>query len=62
MQKYAQGNEPFVFAAAVIGLDGLKRIVYETIRKASGQNMMAFSGFEEAEQWLVARKKELAMA
>jgi hypothetical protein len=62
MQRYAQENEPFVFAAAVVGLDGLKRIVYETIRKASGQNMMAFSGIEEAKQWLVERKKEIAMA
>ncbi len=61
MRKYAQGNEPFVFAAAVVGLDGLKRIVYETIRKASGQNMMAFSDMNEAKQWLVDRKKELAM-
>ena len=61
MRKYAQGNEPFVFAAAVVGLDGLKRIVYETIRKASGQNMMAFSDVEEAKQWLVERKNELVM-
>ena len=61
MRKYAQGNEPFVFAAAVVGLDGLKRIVYETIRKASGQNMMAFSDLQEAKQWLVERKNELVM-
>jgi methyl-accepting chemotaxis protein len=60
MQRYAQGNEPFVFAAAVVGLDGLKKILYETIRKASGQDMMAFSKIEEAKKWLVERKTELA--
>jgi predicted nucleic acid-binding Zn-ribbon protein len=62
MQKYAQANEPFIFAAAVIGLDGLKKIVYETIRKASGQNMTAFSSLDEAKEWLVQRKNELGMA
>jgi hypothetical protein len=58
MQRYAQGNEPFVFAAAVVGLEGLKKIVYQTIRKASGQNMMAFSDIEKAKQWLIERKRE----
>ncbi|HTP58010.1 MAG TPA: methyl-accepting chemotaxis protein, partial [Spirochaetia bacterium] len=61
MQRYAQANEPHIFAAAVIGLDGLKKIVYETIRKASGQNMTAFSSFEEAKAWLADRKKALAV-
>jgi hypothetical protein len=31
-----------VFAAAAVGLEGFKKIVHQTIRKASGQNMMAF--------------------
>jgi len=60
MQKYATGNDPYVFAAAVIGLNGLRKVVYEAIRRVSGQNMMAFPDIEKAKRWLADRKKELA--
>jgi len=60
MQRYATGNDPYVRAAAVIGLNGLRKVVYEAIRRASRQNMMAFPSLETAERWLADQKKELA--
>ena len=62
MRAFAEGNAPFICAAAVIGLDGLKKVVYETIRKASGQDMMAFPDATTAKDWLVEKKREASMA
>ena len=62
MRAFAEGNAPFICAAAVIGLDRLKKVVYETIRKASGQDMMAFPDATTAKDWLVEKKREASMA
>jgi len=53
MREYARANDPYVRASAIIGLDRLKRVVFEAIRRASGQNMTAFASREDAVDWLV---------
>jgi hypothetical protein len=53
MKEFANDNKPFVKAGAVVGIDGLKRIVYDAIMRFSERNMPAFDDNEKAKDWLV---------
>ncbi|MBP7691949.1 MAG: hypothetical protein KA764_08530 [Anaerolineales bacterium] len=52
LQGFTQFNRPYVRAAAVIGVDGLRRIALETVEKFSGRNFAVFATRAEAENWL----------
>jgi hypothetical protein len=52
MMEFAHGNKPFVKAGAVIGISGLKKIVYDAVMKFSGRNLPAFDHIEKAKDWL----------
>ena len=52
MREYTRANDSYVRASAIIGLDRLRRVVFEAIRRASGQNMAAFASREQALNWL----------
>jgi hypothetical protein len=48
-------NRPYVRQGAVVGLDGIKRIMVNSILKISGRNNMKFFRTrDEAAQWLAA--------
>lgn len=53
MKEFARHNKPFVTAAAVVGVTGLKQIIYNAVLKFSGRNLVAFDSSEEAKDWLV---------
>jgi len=53
MKEFANDNKPFVKAGAVIGIDGLKRIVYDAITRFSERNLPAFDDNEKAKDWLI---------
>jgi len=53
MKEFANGNKPFVKAGAVIGIDGLKRIVYDAITRFAERNLPAFDDIEKAKDWLI---------
>jgi hypothetical protein len=55
MKEFANGNKPFVKAGAVIGIDGLKKIVYDAITRFSERNLPAFDDIEKAKNWLVGQ-------
>ncbi len=55
MKEFAKGNKPFVKAGAVVGLDGMKKIIYNVIAKVSGRNLSTFDNIEEAKEWLVGQ-------
>jgi hypothetical protein len=46
--RYANQNEPYVRASAVIGLNGLMQIFYNSFLKFSGRDVRAFKREEEA--------------
>jgi hypothetical protein len=49
-------NRPYIGQGAVIGLDGIKRIMVNSILKMSGRsNMKFFRARDEAVKWLAAR-------
>jgi hypothetical protein len=53
MKEFANDNKPFVKAGAVVGIDGLKRIVYDAITRFSERNLPAFDDNEKAKDWLI---------
>ena len=56
MKELAAYNKPYVKAAAVVGLDGLKRIALEAVARFSGRNLTAFDDIEKAMVWLAQQK------
>ena len=57
LKEFAKGNKPFVKAGAVVGLDALKKIIYNSVMHFSGRNLLAFDDIEKAKDWLVAQWK-----
>ena len=53
LKEFANGNKPYVKASAVIGLDGMKKIIYNAVKKFSGRNIPAFDDTEKAKEWLI---------
>jgi hypothetical protein len=53
---FLKGNKPFMKASAVIGINGLMRIVYSAVMKITGRDTHTFATMEQAKTWLVAQK------
>lgn len=54
--KVVKANEPFVKAAAVIGLSGLISIMYKSFLALTGRNIKLFKNKEEAMDYLASFK------
>ncbi len=55
MKDFVNHNKPFVAASAVVGVTGLKQIIYNAVMKFSGRNLMVFNTLEEAKNWLATQ-------
>jgi hypothetical protein len=53
LKEFTKGNKPFVKAGAVVGLDVLKKIIYNSVMHFSGRNLLAFDDIDKAKDWLV---------
>jgi hypothetical protein len=58
IKEFAIANKPFVKAGAVIGLDALKKIIYNSIMHVSGRKLLAFDDIEKAKNWLVEESEK----
>lgn len=54
LKDFAKGNEPFVAKAALVGLEGLQKLVLETVSKFTGRNFNVCADEEEAKERLTA--------
>lgn len=52
-KEYTIHNKPYVKAGAVVGVTGLKKIVYMAVAKFSGRTLTLFDDIEQAKNWLV---------
>lgn len=52
MKDLVSHNKRFVIASAVVGVTGLKQIIYNAVVKFSGRNLVAFDSVEQAKDWL----------
>jgi hypothetical protein len=51
--EFVKGNKPFVKAGGVVGLDTIKKVIYNSVMHFSGRNLLAFDDIEKAKNWLV---------
>lgn len=55
MKEYAKGNNPYVKASAVVGLEGLQKIIFTAIKTFTGRDFHIAETMEEAQNWLAAQ-------
>jgi hypothetical protein len=53
LKESAGGNKPYVRASAVVGLDGLQKVVYNAVTIFSRRTFPVFDDIEEAKDWLI---------
>ena len=56
MKEFTRENKPYVKAAAVLGITGLKKIIFSAILKFSKRTIQVCNNIEEAKEWLVEQK------
>lgn len=52
MKEFTAQNKPYVRAAAVIGIAGLKKILFDAVMIFSKRKIHAFDSLENAKSWL----------
>jgi hypothetical protein len=55
IKEFARHNKPYVRAAAVVGITGLKKIIFDAVVKFSGRNITSFDTIEKAKDWLISQ-------
>ena len=55
MKEFVVHNKPYVVASAVVGVTGLKQIIYNAVMKFSGRKLTAFDSLAEAKDWIAER-------
>ena len=54
MKEFVLHNKPYVVASAVVGVTGLKQIIFNAVMKLSGRKLTAFENLETAKDWLAS--------
>jgi len=54
LKEFTRGNEPYVKAAAVVGIRGLQKIVLDAVSFFSKREFATFDDIEEAKSYLAA--------
>jgi hypothetical protein len=56
IKDFTKHNEPYIKATAVVGVHGLKQVIFTGVLRFTGRkNMVASDTKEEAMEWLVSR-------
>ena len=55
-QNFINGNKPYIKASAVLGVTGLKQILFNGLMKITGRDVRSFDDAESAKEWLAAHK------
>jgi hypothetical protein len=53
LKAFTSNNKPYVRASAVVGLDGLQKIVYTAVTLFSKRTFPVFDNIEKAKDWLI---------
>ncbi|SRR6266852_6217981 len=57
LKELARHDEPWVLAAAVVGLRGMQKIIFSVVNTFSRRNMATFETVEQAMAWLVTQQQ-----
>ncbi len=55
MKDFTLHNKPYVKASAVVGVEGLKKIIYNAVMAVSGRHISSFDTLEQAREWLASQ-------
>lgn len=55
LKEFANANKPFVKAAAVIGVTGMKEVILNAIILFTRRNFSLFDRIDEAKEWLTTK-------
>ena len=53
LKELTTHNRPYVRAAAVVGVTGIKRIIFEAVISFSQRKISTFDTVDKAKQWLI---------
>ena len=53
MKEFTVHNKPYVKAGAVVGITGLKRIIFGAVMAFSQRRLESFNDREDAKRWLI---------
>jgi hypothetical protein len=54
LKQFTAHNKPYVKAGAVVGVTGLKRIIFSAVVTFSRRNLETFDDLEQAKHWLTS--------
>ena len=54
MKEYTAHNKPYVRAAAVVGVEGVKKVILNAVMLFSKRKFQTFDTIERAKNWLAA--------
>ena len=60
LKQLVAHNKPYVFAAAVVGMSTLHRIIYRAILSFTRRNIEVFDELEPAKRWLASQQPDMA--
>lgn len=52
LKAYVAHNKPFVRAGAVVGLNDLKRVIFNFLNRVTGRSLKGFEQIDAAKEWL----------
>lgn len=52
MKEFTAHNKPYVRAAAIVGITGLKKVIFEAVLMFSKRKIHIFENAEDAKAWL----------
>ncbi len=55
IKDFTAHNKPFIKASAVIGVEGLRKVIYNAAMAFSGRQISAFNTLDQAKDWLAAQ-------
>ena len=53
MKEFSEHNTPYTKASAVVGIEGLRKIIYSAVQHLSGRSIPTFETLDQAKDWLV---------
>ena len=56
MKEYTNANKPFVKAAAIVGVTGMKEVILNAIIFFTRRSFTLFDNIENAKEWLAAKE------
>jgi hypothetical protein len=54
--EFVKGNKPYMKASTIVGVTGLKQILFNGIMKMTGRDVKSCNSISQAKEWLVSQK------